>query len=206
MTEKQSPAASQFEDREDDAKYNAPRYEASAFMCCQTTIWHLCHVASRVAMTLADFELVQRLGDGSFSQVVLGRHRHTHKQYAIKIIDKHLILRHKQTKYIQNERYLLDKINSDSVSDLYFTFQDEHSLYLGLEYCPNGTDLHQDCSQIRSALHRPYLHICVLPGELYDQIHRRKKLEVQDVQFYAAEMVLMLRLLQQEQASLACCR
>ena len=93
---------------------------------------------SRVAMSLADFELVQRLGDGSFSQVVLGRHTHTEKQYAIKIIDKHLILRHKQTKYIKNERYLLDKINCDSICDLRFTFQDDNSLYLGLEYCPNG--------------------------------------------------------------------
>ena len=158
-------------------------------------------------MSLADFELVQRLGDGSFSQVVLGRHRHTKKQYAIKIIDKHLILRHKQTKYIKNERYLLDKINCDSICDLRFTFQDEHSLYLGLEYCPNGATLfciaHLSwCCLCRNARS----HISSSSGELYDQIHRRKKLEVQDVQFYAAEIVLMLKRLRQEQASLACSR
>lgn len=44
------------------------------------------------------------------------------------------------------------------------------------------------------------------PGELYDQIHRRKKIDAQDVQFYAAEIVLMLKRLRQEQASLVCCR
>jgi len=93
----------------------------------------------RVAFTLADFELVRRLGDGSFAQVVLARHKHSKKQYAIKIIDKHLILRHKQTKYIKNERFLLDKINYEGICDLRFTFQDQNSLYLGLELCQNGT-------------------------------------------------------------------
>ena len=95
-------------------------------------------VYQRVAFTLSDFELLRRLGDGSFAQVVLARHKQSKKQYAIKIIDKHLILRHKQTKYIKNERFLLDKINYEGICDLHFTFQDQNSLYLGLELCPNG--------------------------------------------------------------------
>lgn len=144
------PASTPFEDREGDARFNAPR----------------------VALTLADFELVRRLGDGSFAQVVLARHKHSKKQYAIKIIDKHLILRHKQTKYIKNERFLLDKINYEGICDLHFTFQDQNSLYLGLELCQNG--------------------------ELYDQIHKRKQIDVQDARFYAAEIVLMLQRLRQE--------
>ena len=97
---------------------------------------------ARVALTLSDFELVRRLGDGSFAQVVLARQKYTHKKFALKIIDKHLVLRHKQIKYIKNERFLLDRINYEGISDLYFTFQDQDSLYLGLELCPNGsTDL-----------------------------------------------------------------
>lgn len=94
---------------------------------------------ARVALTLSDFELVRRLGDGSFAQVVLARQKYTHKKFALKIIDKHLVLRHKQIKYIKNERFLLDKINYEGICDLYFTFQDQDSLYLGLELCPNGT-------------------------------------------------------------------
>ncbi|DBA89929.1 hypothetical protein WJX79_010639 [Trebouxia sp. C0005] len=144
------PASVPFEDREGDARFNAPR----------------------VAFTLADFELVRRLGDGSFAQVVLARHKHSKKQYAIKIIDKHLILRHKQTKYIKNERFLLDKINYEGICDLRFTFQDQNSLYLGLELCQNG--------------------------ELYDQIQKRKQIDMQDARFYAAEIVLMLQRLRQE--------
>ncbi len=49
--------------------------------------------ACRVALSLADFELLRRIGDGSYSQVVLARHRATGREFALKIIDKHYILR-----------------------------------------------------------------------------------------------------------------
>ncbi|DBA89930.1 TPA: hypothetical protein ACH3X2_004419 [Trebouxia sp. C0005] len=160
----------------------------------------------RVAFTLADFELVRRLGDGSFAQVVLARHKHSKKQYAIKIIDKHLILRHKQTKYIKNERFLLDKINYEGICDLRFTFQDQNSLYLGLELCQNGTTfaLTQAClaSDILlkqlTAVAAAFANHFVASGELYDQIQKRKQIDMQDARFYAAEIVLMLQRLRQE--------
>ncbi len=41
----------------------------------------------------------------------------------------------------------------------------------------------------------------VAAGELYDQIHKRKQIDVQDARFYAAEIVLMLQRLRQEKAS-----
>ncbi len=163
---------------------------------------------------MADFELVRRLGDGSFAQVVLARHKHSKKQYAIKIIDKHLILHHKQTKYIKNERYLLDKINYEGICDLRFTFQDQNSLYLGLELCQNGTTfaLTQAClasdillqQMMLSAVAAGFADKFVAAGELYDQIHKRKQIDVQDARFYAAEIVLMLQRLRQEKASFEC--
>ena len=48
------------------------------------------------------------------------------------------MLRHKQMEYVRNERYVLDKTNYEGVVNLHFTFQDDSSLYLGLELCPNG--------------------------------------------------------------------
>lgn len=51
--------------------------------------------------------------------------------------------------------------------------------------------------------------VCLFVGELYDQIHKRKQMDVQDARFYAAEIVLMLQRLRQEKASsahlLLCC-
>lgn len=44
-------------------------------------------------VALADFELLRRIGDGSYSHVVLARHRSTGREYALKVIDKAYILR-----------------------------------------------------------------------------------------------------------------
>ncbi|GAB4821407.1 hypothetical protein N2152v2_008453 [Parachlorella kessleri] len=53
-------------DRGDDAQYRAPR----------------------ASLSLADFELLKRIGDGSYSQVVLARHRASGKEYALKEVFK----------------------------------------------------------------------------------------------------------------------
>lgn len=66
------------------------------------------------------------------------QHKQTGLKYALKVVDKHLVLRHKQTKYVRRERNLLDSLEHPGVIHLHFTFQDEDSLFFGLELCPNG--------------------------------------------------------------------
>ena len=66
------------------------------------------------------------------------RHRASGRVYALKAVDKHLVLRHKQTNYIRAERALLDRLAHPGIVRLRFTFQDAASLYLGLDLCPNG--------------------------------------------------------------------
>ncbi|KAL4437322.1 hypothetical protein ABPG75_004461 [Micractinium tetrahymenae] len=127
--------------------------------------------APRLQLSLADFELLRRIGDGSYSHVVLARHRDTGHEYALKVVDKQYILRHKVVEYIKKERQLLDQLSYEGIARLHFTFQDAYSLYLGLEYCPNG--------------------------ELYDQIRLRGRLGEAAARFYAAEVVLMLEYLRQ---------
>jgi serine/threonine protein kinase len=46
-----------------------------------------------VQQSLADFELLRRIGDGSYSHVVLARHRASNKEYALKVVDKQYIVR-----------------------------------------------------------------------------------------------------------------
>lgn len=46
--------------------------------------------------------------------------------------------RHRVVDYIRRERQILDSLQYDGIAKLHFTFQDAYSLYLGLEYCPNG--------------------------------------------------------------------
>ncbi|EFN52977.1 hypothetical protein CHLNCDRAFT_36647 [Chlorella variabilis] len=128
--------------------------------------------APRMQLSLADFELLRRIGDGSYSHVVLARHRATGRDYALKVIDKQYIMRHRVVDYIRKERQILDALQYDGIAKLYFTFQDAYSLYLGLEYCPNG--------------------------ELYDQIRLQGRLPEATAAAYAGEVVLMLRYLRQQ--------
>ncbi|CAL8470828.1 g10370 [Coccomyxa elongata] len=129
--------------------------------------------APRAQLSLSDFHLEKRLGEGSFAQVVQVQQKETGRRYALKVVDKHLVLKHKQTDYISNERKLLDQFDYEGIVRLHFTFQDATSLYFGLELCPNG--------------------------ELYDQIQRKKRLSLEDARFYAAEIVLTLEYLRQQQ-------
>ena len=43
-----------------------------------------------------------------------------------------------QVDSIRRERQLLDRLDDPGIVRLYFTFQDDASLYFGLELCPNG--------------------------------------------------------------------
>ena len=55
----------------------------------------LAHVG-RLHLSLADFDIIRRIGEGSFAQVVHVRHKQTGKDFALKIVDKHLVVRYKQ--------------------------------------------------------------------------------------------------------------
>jgi 3-phosphoinositide dependent protein kinase-1 len=119
---------------------------------------------------VSDFELLRKLGDGSYSQVILARHKSSGTEYALKVVDKHHVIRHKVVDQIRRERRLLASIEDDGIVKLYFTFQDPLSLYLGLEPCLNG--------------------------ELYEQIRSRGTLPIETVVQYSAEIVLMLEALE----------
>lgn len=51
--------------------------------------------AYRLQISLSDFEILRRLGDGSFSTVVLAKYKGDGRLYAVKIVNKSLILRNK---------------------------------------------------------------------------------------------------------------
>jgi serine/threonine protein kinase len=84
----------------------------------------------RAALQISDFDIIGRVGDGSFSTVILARLRGGGEAlFAIKIVNKHLIVRNKMADYVRNERTILDILSADEcVVKLLFTFQDADSL------------------------------------------------------------------------------
>lgn len=75
-----------------------------------------------------DFIFGDTLGHGSFGDVVKGIDKETGKEYAIKIMDKMLMVRQGKKKYVITERDILSKCNHPNIVKLSYTFQSETSL------------------------------------------------------------------------------
>lgn len=96
-------------------------------------------VARYIKKGVRDFSFGQTLGEGSYSTVVLGTDRQTLKEYAIKILDKRHIIKEKKVKYVNIEKDTLNRLTDHpGVVRLYYTFQDERSLYFVLDLCKGG--------------------------------------------------------------------
>ncbi|KNE58959.1 AGC/NDR protein kinase, variant [Allomyces macrogynus ATCC 38327] len=94
----------------------------------------------RSRVTLNDFDLLKPLGRGAFGMIRLARDKNTGNLVALKTLDKATMLRRGQEGHVRAERDLLCQA-SDScnfIVKLFYSFQDEHNLYLGLEYMPGG--------------------------------------------------------------------
>ena len=124
-----------------------------------------------IKRTVQDFEFGEHIGEGSYSQVVLARDKHSNKQYAVKVLDKRHIIKEKKVKYVNIEKHALNRLsNQMGIISLYFTFQDKARLYFVLDYASNGelltlikkyNTLNEECvrhfgAQILSAI--KYMH------------------------------------------------
>ncbi|KNG79911.1 serine/threonine protein kinase [Aspergillus nomiae NRRL 13137] len=96
-------------------------------------------VARYIKKGVRDFSFGSTLGEGSYSTVVLGTDRQTLKEYAIKILDKRHIIKEKKVKYVNIEKDTLNRLTEHpGIVRLYYTFQDERSLYFVLDLCKGG--------------------------------------------------------------------
>ncbi|KAF3583585.1 hypothetical protein F2Q69_00032028 [Brassica cretica] len=113
--------------------------------------------------TIQDFELDKIYGVGSYSKVVRATKKKDGGVYALKIMDKKFITKENKTAYVKLERIVLDQLDHPGIVKLFFTFQDNFSLYMALESCEGG--------------------------ELFDQITRKGCLSEDEARFYGAEVV-----------------
>ncbi|CAF0845092.1 unnamed protein product [Brachionus calyciflorus] len=121
-----------------------------------------------VLKTRGDFDFIKEIGEGSFSTVHLVKEKKSGQHFAIKECSKYQIIKENKTKYIHLEKRILSEYLRDHpfFVKLYFTFQDQDSLYFGLSYCSNG--------------------------DLLQLIQKNKQLSLEKSQFYTAEITLAL--------------
>ncbi|KAJ8334903.1 hypothetical protein SKAU_G00405420 [Synaphobranchus kaupii] len=133
----------------------------------------LCLNAPRSALTEetqikpCDFHYLKIIGKGSFGKVMLAKHKETCKYYAVKVLQKKVILRKKEQKHIMAERsVLLKNLKNPFLVGLHYSFQTTDKLYFVLDYV-NG-------------------------GELFYHLQRERVFLEQRARFYAAEIASAL--------------
>lgn len=86
-----------------------------------------------------DFNFGRTLGEGSYSTVLAATDRQTLREYAIKVLDKRHIIKEKKVKYVNIEKDTLNRLTEHpGIVRLYYTFQDERSLYFVLDLASGG--------------------------------------------------------------------
>ncbi|KAJ8905725.1 hypothetical protein NDN08_002230 [Rhodosorus marinus] len=97
------------------------------------------HFITRRRVTVNDFNIIRRIGKGSFGEVYLVQHKTTLAFYAMKLLSKERMIEHGQVAHAWVERYALTRAGRHPyVVELYFCFQDKKFLYLIMEYVPGG--------------------------------------------------------------------
>lgn len=105
-------------------------------------------------MAMRDYVIVNGLGKGGFSAVMLVQRRGDKKLYALKVISKEMIREPKHRKRLQVERVILTKLPpSPFIARLTRAFQTDSELFFLMDYCAGG-DLCYQCFRIFSKIER----------------------------------------------------
>uniref|UniRef100_UPI00398E5388 serine/threonine-protein kinase Sgk1 n=1 Tax=Pristiophorus japonicus TaxID=55135 RepID=UPI00398E5388 len=87
----------------------------------------------------SDFDYLQIIGKGSFGKVLLAKHKQTEKYFAVKVLQKKMILKKKEQKHIMAERsVLLKNMTHPFLVGLHYSFQTTDKLYFVLDYVNGG--------------------------------------------------------------------
>ncbi|XP_060906571.1 serine/threonine-protein kinase Sgk2b [Labrus mixtus] len=118
-------------------------------------------------MKPSDFDYLKVIGKGSFGKVLLAKDRKHGGYYAVKVLQKQMIVKRKEQRHVMVERSVLMKgLQHPFLVGLHFSFQTSNMLYFVLDYV-NG-------------------------GELFYHLQREGSFPEPRAAFYAAEMLMAL--------------
>jgi len=134
-------------------------------------------------LSVSDLVKVRTLGTGTFARVCLVRPSHgteadRSKVYALKILRKTEVIKLKQIDHVRHERQILADVGGHPFITNYVTsFSDHDFLYILLDYVPGG--------------------------ELFTYLRKFRRFDEDMARFYAAEIVLILEHLHEQQGGIA---
>lgn len=92
----------------------------------------------RRRISVFDFEPLVIIGKGAFGEVRLVRNKLTGEIQAMKKMSKQEMIKKNQIMHVRAERNVLAFAENPWIVDLKYSFQDENSLFLVMEYVPGG--------------------------------------------------------------------
>ena len=113
-----------------------------------------------------DFEVLQVLGHGGFSQVLKVKSKKNFGIYAMKKIDKEKIIKKfKDKKYYFNEKVIVKQLSHPYIIKCYKAFEDSNYLYFIMEFMNNGDLLSYNAGNIK-------FHALIPEGKLWDIFYK----------------------------------
>ncbi|PVH19086.1 hypothetical protein CXQ85_001381 [Candidozyma haemuli] len=90
--------------------------------------------------TARDYQFGTRIGEGSYSTVYSAMDLYNNKTYAIKVLSKRHIVKEDKIKYVNIEKSTLHRLGQQhpGIVQLYYTFQDDASLFFVLDFAEYG--------------------------------------------------------------------
>ena len=92
----------------------------------------------RVRLRHGDFQILTQVGQGGYGQVYLAQKKDTREVCALKVMNKKLLFKLDEVRHVLTERDILTTANSEWLVRLLYSFQDDKSIYLAMEYVPGG--------------------------------------------------------------------
>uniref|UniRef100_A0A670JRZ5 non-specific serine/threonine protein kinase n=1 Tax=Podarcis muralis TaxID=64176 RepID=A0A670JRZ5_PODMU len=130
--------------------------------------------AKQLRLRRDDFEILKVIGRGAFGEVAVVRMKQTEEVYAMKILHKWEMLKRAETACFREERDVLVRGDRQWITTLHFAFQDDHYLYLVMDYYAGG-DLLTLLSKFEDRL--PEDMACFYLAEMVLAIHSLHQLQ-----------------------------
>ncbi len=92
----------------------------------------------RVRLRQGDFQILTQVGQGGYGQVYLAQKKDTREVCALKVMSKKLLFKLDEIRHVLTERDILTNAKSEWLVRLLYSFQDNKSIYLAMEYVPGG--------------------------------------------------------------------
>jgi serine/threonine protein kinase len=117
----------------------------------------------------SDFDIGQLIGEGTYGRVFSCVYNQNGNEYAVKVMKKSELIACDLSRSAINEKAILTHLEHPMIVNLHFTFKDNAHLFLIQDY--------------------------ITGGDLLQLIQNRKRLTVDDVQFYSSNILLALQYL-----------